>query len=298
MTPTLRLQFAQRWKQRPPTPLADKLVFLAGGAATLVAFRLGRMSLVEPIFLISFLLLSGMAALDWWRGRPGGRSRYRNRAVIFPLLCVLPLTALAATTYFSPRLDHLPGEIETDRYVLENADSFAANARHFVELHERDQLKVGMHNVSDVPLNLVSFSLLRAPLIARNWIGDIEGEDVIRHDLWRLADLRQVWAVSPKSPSKHAIPHGAKHPYIAAITCMEDHHGVITTSAMLGALPSHDTEQPGFTAFAPGDLPEGIIPAHPGLIQPPSIFYGLDVSSLPALSPLVDICVATTPGTP
>jgi hypothetical protein len=292
----------KRRKKRGPTPLYEK-VFHAGIFVGLIASVY-----FEKYFLAEAIFWSGMAAgvvfagIHWRRGRYQGKRSFQLALgnLAFIMVSMLAFSAGAYAKFFTT----LPQQVETDAYLKENSTEIGRNVDHFVSLHASGDLRTPkMEDLTQWPTMppILSSAMLRLPLLAKSWMGEIPQEDVTRHTMWNLQDLSESWMVFPRSMTQEEIdaeathvarPAGATHPYIFATICHETRDGRILAEPFFGALPSNDVDR---ADFKPIDEHLKHKADHLGVINVPYPLHGFDAAPLDFMAPLADVCRVRKP---
>ena len=279
---------ARRRKKQPPRPVIENVFLFGIFAAFFLPYVIGHDVFFNWLLLACLASYVASAAVLWVRKVEGEGKRFFRRLAIAIVVVIGPFVAFGAVSYFKV-FSLLPQQIETDAYVKEHAGPIGHNVDHFVALHEQGKLKTSEFDDEGVfqDLGIVGFSMFRAPLIVKSWLGELSAEDARRHELWHLAEASSIWPVVPKNMYADATPKDATHPGILMLNCMETRSGHVAAIPLFLGIPSDETERPDFKAFPEV---EGITPDTLGQIQVPFPLYGFDASSLDFMAPLGDVC--------
>jgi hypothetical protein len=278
----------RRRKKQPPRPRIETALLVGMLAGFILPSVIGHSLFFNWLLVACLACYVASAGVLWTQKVKGEGRRFFLRLAAAIVLVVGPLVGLGVVSYFKV-FSFLPQQIETDAYVKDHSEAMARNVEHFVALHEQGKLKsdeLGSEHVFP-DLGIVGFSMFRAPLIVKSWLGDLSAEDARRHDLWHLAEASAMWPVVPKDIKADALPKDATHPAILMLTCMETRSGHVSAAPIFRGIPSNETERPDFRAFP---VVEGIEPDTLGQIQAPIALYGFDASSLDFMAPLGDVC--------
>lgn len=288
----------RRKKRHAPLPFIDKAILGTGMAISFAAVLVEEYVLAETAFWLAASALLVVSALRWIKGRENGKKGFRSYLVVTLVFGVFPLVMIGAACY-AALYDHLPEQVENDTYVKANAEAFEHNVDHYMALHA----KGGLGSVEDhtFPFKelppILTFAMMKAPLIAKSWVGEIPGEDVDRHGFWDFPKTTEIWQVMPNAvpPEEReegwvhpAIPADATHPFVYLLFCKQTSDGRTLVEPFFSPLPSHEVDRPDFEPDPIGEgIPEG---DYPGVIKMPYGIFGFDVSTLDFMAPLADVC--------